>query len=164
MQFGSFLVHKYSNAILAIPLRNRAERLLIDAYADLYQQLTSQGLRPRLQISNNKCSAAFRRFLSKNKIKLQLVPPYDHRTNPAEQAIDTFKSHFIAGLASLPSNFPLHLWDRLLPHAMTTLNLLRPSWLNPKLSAYQQMHGTFDYNQTPLPPPLISICSVFLYV
>ena len=30
-----------SNAILAVPLWNRAKRSLIDAYANLYQQLTS---------------------------------------------------------------------------------------------------------------------------
>ena len=59
-----------SNAILAVPLQNRAEHLLIDTYANLYQQLTSQGLQPHLQISNKECSAAFRRFLSQNKIKL----------------------------------------------------------------------------------------------
>ena len=142
-----------SNSIHAVPLRNRAERSLIDAYADLYQQLTSKGLQPRLQISDNECSAAFRRFLQQYQIKLQLVPPYDHRTNPAKRAIESFKSHFIAGLASLPPDFPLHLWDRLLPHATTTLNLLRPSRLNPKLSAHQHLHGTFDFNRTPLAPP-----------
>ena len=82
-----------------------------------------------------------------NNVSLQLVPPYDHRTNPAEKVIDTFKSHFIAGLASLPPDFPLHLWDRLVNHATITLNLLRPSKLNPKLSAYAQLYGAFDYNK-----------------
>jgi hypothetical protein len=34
-----------------------------------------------------------------------------------------------------------------------TLNLLRGSRINPKLSAYAQLHGAFDYNKTPLAPP-----------
>jgi hypothetical protein len=34
-----------------------------------------------------------------------------------------------------------------------TLNLLRQSRLNPKLSAHAQLNGLFDYNDTPLAPP-----------
>jgi hypothetical protein len=47
----------------------------------------------------------------------------------------------------------LHLWDRLLPQALISLNLLRGSRINPRLSAYAQVHGMFDYNRTPLAPP-----------
>eukprot|EP00978_Attheya_sp_CCMP212_P039740 scaffold209632_cov37-Attheya_sp.AAC.1 len=36
---------------------------------------------------------------------------------------------------------------------MVTLNLLRGSRINPKLSAYAQVHGAFDFNRTPLAPP-----------
>jgi hypothetical protein len=34
-----------------------------------------------------------------------------------------------------------------------TLNMCCPSRINPKLSAYQQVWGNFDFNKTPLPPP-----------
>ena len=43
-------------------------------------------------------------------------------------------------------------WDLLLEQAETTLNLLRPSRLNPNLSAYAQLNGTFDYNRKSMPP------------
>jgi hypothetical protein len=33
------------------------------------------------------------------------------------------------------------------------LNLLWASWINPRLSAYIQLNGTFDYNATPMAPP-----------
>ena len=33
-----------------------------------------------------------------------------------------------------------------------TLNMLRRSRINPKMSAYTQLFGSFDYNQTPLAP------------
>ena len=46
----------------------------------------------------------------------------------------------------------MHFWDRLLHQATMTLNLLRPSWRNQNLSAYQQLFGNFDSNQTPLTP------------
>ena len=81
------------------------------------------------------------------------MQPHIHRRNSAEHAIQTFKNHFIAGLASMDPNFPLSNWCRLLPQAELTLNLLRPSRLNPKLSAYAQLEGAFDFNCTPLAPP-----------
>jgi hypothetical protein len=36
---------------------------------------------------------------------------------------------------------------------MTLLNMCRPSRINPKLSAYQQVLGNFDFNKTALAPP-----------
>ena len=86
-------------------------------------------------------------------IEYQLMPPHIHRRNSAKRAIQTFKNHFIAGLASTDPNFPLSNWCRLLPQAELTLNLLRPSRLNPKLSAYALLEGTFDFTRTPLAPP-----------
>jgi hypothetical protein len=47
----------------------------------------------------------------------------------------------------------MHLWCRLIPQANITLNLLRGSRVNPKLSAYAQVHVPFDFNRTPLAPP-----------
>ncbi len=65
------------------------------------------------------------------KCDLQLVPPDTHRRNLAERAIQTFKSHFIAILAGLDQSFPITLWDRLLPQAILTLNLLRQAKVDP---------------------------------
>jgi len=76
-----------------------------------------------------------------------------YRRNAAERAIRTFKNHFIAILYSTDPDFLLRLWDRLLPQALTTLNLLRGSRINPKLSAYAQLNGAFDFNRTPMGPP-----------
>ena len=87
----------------------------------------------------------------------QLVPPGIHRRNSAERAIRTWKNHFIAGLPSVDPNFPLNLWDRLVEQGHITLNLLRASRMNPKLSAYAQIEGEFDYNRTPLAPPGIKV-------
>jgi len=86
-------------------------------------------------------------------IDFQLVPPHVHCCNAAEQAIRTFKNHFIAGLCSVDKDFPLHLWDQLLPQATLMLNLLCGSHLNPKLSAWAQLHGPVNFNWTPIAPP-----------
>jgi hypothetical protein len=71
----------------------------------------------------------------------------------AERAIRTWKNHFISILCSTDAEFPLKLWDHLLPQAQITLNLLRGSRVNPRLSAQAQLHGAFDFNRTPLGPP-----------
>jgi hypothetical protein len=81
------------------------------------------------------------------------VPPHIHRRNAAERAIRTFKNHFIAGLCSAAEDFPSRLWDKLLPQAELTLNLLQASRVNPTISAYEAINGPFDYKATPLAPP-----------
>jgi hypothetical protein len=47
----------------------------------------------------------------------------------------------------------MHLWDRLLPQAEITLNLLWTSRLHPQLSAAAHYHGLVDYNKTAFAPP-----------
>ena len=83
----------------------------------------------------------------------QLVLPRIHCRNSVEQAIQTFKNHFIALLYGIDDKFPANQWDRLVKHAVITLNMLRPSRINPLLSAYNQLWGNFDFNSTPLAPP-----------
>ena len=92
-------------------------------------------------------------FIRATSVKFQLVPPYLHRTNAAERAIQTYKDHLISGLSSCDPNFSLYLWYLPNPHATLTLNLLRPSRLNLRLSAEAQLNGAFDFNRTPLAPP-----------
>jgi hypothetical protein len=86
-------------------------------------------------------------------VEYQRVPPRCHRRNAVERSIRTFKEHFVAGLSSVDPTFPLHVWDRLLPQAEITLNLLRTSRLHPQLSAAAHFHGLIDYNKTSSAPP-----------
>jgi hypothetical protein len=59
----------------------------------------------------------------------------------------------VAGLSSVDPSFPMHLWDRPLPQAEITLNLLRTSCLHPQFSAAAHYHGLVDYNKTAFAPP-----------
>jgi hypothetical protein len=103
--------------------------------------------------SRQRGISRFEAFFTANDVEYQLVPPHCHRHNAAESAIRTFKEHFVAGLSSVDPTFPLHLWDRVLPHAEITLNLLRNSRLHPQLSAAAHFHGLVDYNKTDFAPP-----------
>ena len=47
----------------------------------------------------------------------------------------------------------MQLWDEIIPQSEDTLNLLRTSRINPKLSAYASLESEFNFNTTPLAPP-----------
>ncbi len=64
---------------------------------------------------DNKCSKAVKAHIKANKMNVHLVPPHNHHINAAEHAIDTFKEHFIAGLATVNKNCRLQLWDDFSP-------------------------------------------------
>ncbi len=85
-------------------------------------------------------------------MKYQLVPPHDHRRNIAETAIKIFKANFISILCGCDKSFPLHLWDRLLPQAEHTLNMIRPARMTPTISAHTYLWGQHDYNVNPFAP------------
>ena len=149
-----FLLYDYdSNAILAEPIKSRSQQEILRAYKTLFLLLKQRGLTPKLQRLDNEASTLLKNEMTDAGVSWQLVPPHIHRGNAAERAIRTWKNHFIAGLASTDPNFPIHLWDRLIPQATTTLYLLRSSRINPRLSSEAQLNGQFDYNRTPLAPP-----------
>ena len=106
-----------------------------------------------MYIMDNEMSTELKTKLAKYSIAYQLVPPHIHRRNAAERAIQAFKHHFLATLSSCDPDYPAAEWDRLLPQAEITLNLLRNSRANPKLSSYAYLFGNFDFNATPLAPP-----------
>jgi hypothetical protein len=112
-----------------------------------------KGVQTQTSNLGNEASAALKSFFTDNDVEYQLVPPHFHRHNSAERAIRTFKEHFVSGLTSVDTDFPLHLWDRLLPQAEMTLNLLRRSRQHPQLSAAAHYHGMVDYNKTNFAPP-----------
>lgn len=153
------VVYDYdSNAILVETMKNRTSRSILNAFKNVHARLCAAGVRPRLPRFDNEASERIKEFLGNKNIDFQkLVPPHVHRRTAAERAIRTFKNHFIAGLCSVDKNFPIHLWDRLLVQAELSLNLLRGSRMNSKLSAWEQLHGAFDFKRTPIAPPGIRV-------
>jgi hypothetical protein len=141
------------NYIKVIPMKSGSASEWVKAYDSIHQELTVKGFKPKLQTLDNEASTALKNFFTVNDIAYQLVPPHCHRCNAAERAIRTLKEHFVAGLSSVDPSFPVHLWDRMLPQAEITLNLLRISILHPQLSAAAHYHGLVYYNKTAFAPP-----------
>jgi hypothetical protein len=125
-------------------MKSKSASECLKSYGGIHQELTSRGFKPKLKTLDNEASAALKSFSTKNDVEYQLVPSHCHRCNSVERAIRTFKEHFVSGLASVDPNFPLHLWDHLLPQAEMTLNLLRKSRQHPQLSATAHYHGMID--------------------
>jgi hypothetical protein len=123
------------NYVKVFPMKSRSALEWVKAYDSIHQELTVKGFKPKLQTLDNEASTALKNYFTVNNIAYQLVRPHCHRLNAAERAISTFKEHFVAGLSSVDPSFPMHLWDRLLPQAEITLNLLWTSRLHPQLSA-----------------------------
>ena len=134
-------------------MKNRSGQELLKGYTTIHNLLSERRLAPKMHYLENECPKVLQQLMTEKKERFQLVPPHLHRRNSAERAIQMFKNHFIAGLASVKKNFPFRIWCRLLPHCLLALNLLCPSRINPKLSAYSQLHGAFDFNRTLLAPP-----------
>lgn len=53
----------------------------------------------------------------------------------------------------MDQKFPVLQWDLLLEQAIITINMLRATRINPKLSAHDYLLGVFNYNATPMAPP-----------
>ena len=123
------------------------------AYKRCHELFAKNNLKPKLMRLDNEASTMLTDYLDSEDVIHQFFPQGCHPRNSAERAIHTFVNHFVAGLSSCVNNFPLNLWDKLLPQAILTLNLMRTSRMNPNLSAWAQVHRQYDFNQTPIGPP-----------
>jgi hypothetical protein len=127
-----FLMYDHdSNFINAIPIHSWKTPELIRAFKECYNELSDHGLTARLLKLDNEVSKDLIKVITDTGLKYQLVSPGDHRQNPAERAIQAFKSHFIATRSGTDSTFPQDCWDLLVPLALVTLNIMRPSRINP---------------------------------
>ena len=90
---------------------------------------------------DNEVSNILKDKLIDTEIKYQLAPPHNYKIDISEQAIQTFKGHFKAGLALLDPDFPISEWDRLVEQGELILDLLLASRTNPKLSAFVYLLG-----------------------
>ena len=59
---------------------------------------------------------------------------------------------FISILVGTDLDFPLHLWDKIIPKDCIAINLLRNSHTDPQLLAEAHLNGKLNYNTMPLYP------------
>ena len=103
-------------------------------------------------VLDNKISKEYRERIAENKMIHELVPPRNHRSLMAEQAIQTWKAHMISNLNGVDENFPISCWCQIVSQMELTLNLLRQSNIVPAISVYAHVHGENDYMRNPFAP------------
>ena len=133
-------------------MKNRTKEEIVRAIQQLYKYLKSRGASPKLHILDNEASKNLKHFITTNSTTYQLAPPNNHRTNVAKKCIQVYKNHFTAGICHIDPTCPIALWCRFIEQANITINLLRASRVNPKVSAWAYLNGHFDFNRTPLAP------------
>eukprot|EP00956_Cyclotella_meneghiniana_P020860 scaffold37349_cov64-Cyclotella_meneghiniana.AAC.1 len=152
-QYIMVAVELDGNYIDAEPLKTRNAKDLTEAYQKIFSRWKATGVVcPNWHVLDNEAPEKFKQAIRENNCRVELTPADMHRRNAAEQAIQTFKSHFKSVLAGVSDSFPIREWDELLPQTILTLNLLRQSHVAPNISAYAYHHGSFDYNRMPLAP------------
>ena len=125
-----------SNAILAEGCTGRTAPGLEASYDKLYNRLTKAGIVPVMQRIDNEVSKILIELIGDKGLKYQLASPHDRRLNPAERAVQTWKNHFISNLHGCDSEFPAYKWCEIIHQGEMTLNMLRRSRVNPKMSTY----------------------------
>ena len=138
------------NIILVKSISNREAKTITTAWESNHKKILKVAAALKHHILDNEFSEEFKRSLEKYDVIYEKIPPNIHRHNSAERAVRTFKNQFLAGLASIDPSFPITQWDQLLEQAEITLNLLHVARVNPKLSAYAYLCGSFNFNKTPL--------------
>ena len=152
------LVIYCANYIHAKTLNGRTASDYIAAYKSGTAFFLSKGITPSYERLDNETSSALETYIKTTlNLKIQYVPPNDHRANKAERAIRTWKNHFIAILCTFDPDFPFEVWDLLIPQAELTLNLLRSSAFSLNVSAWHALHGPYNFDHEPIAPPGMKI-------
>ena len=149
-----FFYHVRTNYIHIEPVESKHATAMLTAYKKGLSFYVAHGAKPTIQRMDNELSTEFREYLKTPEVqlKLDLVPPGQHRRNTCERAIQTGKHHIIATLSGADPDFPLKAIKSSIPGIEISLNLLRQSPIDPSISAYDQLIGLFDFNATPLGP------------
>jgi len=135
---------------LAIKSKHRTE--LLKAYETIYKYCEERGFKPKLQRMDNETSQVVEDFIKSQNANVQYSAP-DRHCHPAERAVQTYKSCLKSVVASLPKDFPLGYWCRLLLGVDLSVNIVRPCRQNPRLSAWAAMEGEYHFDSTPIAPP-----------
>ncbi len=94
------------------------------------------------------------RVLSLTAVPSDVCAPTNPQIQPCREGSKDRQNHLISAFLSTHPDFPDDLWDRLLPYAEITLNVLRPWRPDPTLSAWSGLHHlSYDFSAHPLHPP-----------
>ena len=143
-----------ANYIMLLELANDTASALRDAYKVAHEKLKKVGMAPKIVSMDNKMPALVKKYFEEVGTGWQLATPDTHRTLSAERGVRTAKNHVVGTMSGIGDCPPSIAWTYGLREGQFeyTLNFLRLSRLNPRFSAYQQLHGAYDFNRAPMAP------------
>ena len=148
------LVSVYKNYIHVEPMIDRRAPSYVTAYRSTINFFQSKGHILSVCRLDNESSILLENFFNEEvKIEFNFIAAGNHRANKAERAIQSWKNHFIAGIATVDPDFPMTQWPNFLLQAELTLNHLRPFADNDKISAYEGIFKSkYDFQAHPIAP------------
>ena len=129
-----------TNYIRGVLVASRKAEVYLKAFKTMFDELTAKRFKPELVQLDNEASKLLCDHIEAENVDIQLVTPGNHRNNPAERAIQTYRSYFLSARAGVDPSFPATNWDLILPQVNIIINLIRPSQINPLISAYNATH------------------------
>jgi hypothetical protein len=145
-------IHLDANYIFCKLMNNQTKGKMITDSQKKVDRMKLLALGLKHHCLDNKCLAAFKACIAKNRMTHKLVPLDYHHRNIAERAIQTIKNHFISILSGVDDRFPLSLWCHLVQPVELTVNLLRQSNVAQKVPMYSHVHRQHNYMIPPFPP------------
>ncbi len=116
--------HKYTIVVVELDgnyidaewMKSRTAKELTEAYKKIYARWKATVvICPNWHVLDNKAPAEFLETIRENGCRVEKTPADMHRQNIVEQAIQTYKGHFIATMAGVSDDFPIHQWHELVP-------------------------------------------------
>ena len=94
-----------SKTIHAENMKNHSGQELLKGNKKIHTLISERGLAPKMHYLDNDCPKVLQQFMTEKEERFKLIPPRLQKRNSAEWAIQTFKNHFIAGLASVKKDY-----------------------------------------------------------
>ena len=148
------LITVFKNYIHPEGMPDKTARSYKKAYQATFNFFAKKGHTPNLHRIDNETSEIVHNYIENERnITIQYVSPGNHRTLPAERAIQTFKNHVISTIGGYHPDCPLQIWSHTLQAMEYALNQLHPYGPNPSISAYHGIMGhKYDHSRYPLHP------------
>ena len=135
------------------PQRDRSAKEYIRTYSASLDFFDLRRRPVSTQRLDNETSSDLEAMFRARQVTFGYVPAHSHRRNRAERAIRAVKNHLTATLVTANDEFPMNMWDKMLPQAELTINCLRACRSDNSKSAYEGMIGNkFDFRAHSIAP------------
>ena len=93
-----------TNYIKSVAVESRKTKVYLKAFRTMFDELTTKGFKPKLVRLDNEASKLLCDYIETENVDIQLVTPGNHWNNPAERAIQTYRSYFLSARAGVDPN------------------------------------------------------------